>query len=428
MYDGTPDAPVKDLHDGDVFEIVRRYLEQQNKWPKLDTAPPKPADSTGAAPAAPDGSLPGAQTERKPATQQPGQGDTSQSHPAAEPAAPPPATDSQKPSGQAGSKVGQQDGRSDQVGSDKTGDAAAQRGAPSPSEGQTQADNRPASENMSPSGQKEQPTGSRRPSAGSQEPGKQQSPGGKGASGEQDQGRASEHAASPQKNEQPSDMQPKQPDGQPSGTQGPAREQGPSGTGANQDTRSDGDTSQGSSAKDSSSPASDKPSKAPAQQGPQQGPTGGGGNISDRLPATGRPTSGQPTVIQTPEVEPNLEYARQATDLVLEYLRDQQQNPDAKLLERLGWTPEQLAEFLRRWDQLKKSAQQDAQKRSELDEALRSLGLRPPADRLRQGEPRGVARTQQTESAERSAPPPKYLELFNAFRKGAARAAEEPSP
>lgn len=427
-YDGTPDAPVEDLHDGDVFEIVRRYLEQQNKWPKLDTAPPRPADSTGAAPAGPDGSLPGEQTERKPSTQQPGQGDTSQSQPAAEPATPPPATDLQQPSQQAGSKVGRQDGRSDQVGSDKTGSASARPGAALPTEGQTQADSPPASENMSPSGPKEQPTGSRRPSAGSQEPGKQQPLGGKGASGEQDQGRASEHAASPQKNEQPSDMQAKRLDGQPSGTQGPAKEQGPSATGASQDTRGGSDTSQGSSAKDSSSSASAKPSKAPTQQGPQQGPTGGGGNISDRLPAAGRPTSGQPTVIQTPEVEPNLEYARQATDLVLEYLRDQQQNPDAKLLERLGWTPDQLAEFLRRWDQLKKSAQQDEQKRGELDEALRSLGLRPPADRLRQGEPRGVARTQQTESAERSAPPPKYLELFNAFRKGAARAAEEPSP
>jgi hypothetical protein len=113
---------------------------------------------------------------------------------------------------------------------------------------------------------------------------------------------------------------------------------------------------------------------------------------------------------------------------VLEYLRDQQHRADPALLNRLGWNADQLAEFLRRWEQLKQAAEQDPRQRQELDEALKSLGLRPPDDRVRQSRASQQGRSQQAESAERSSPPAKYLELFNAFRKGAARATEEPSP
>jgi len=62
---------------------------------------------------------------------------------------------------------------------------------------------------------------------------------------------------------------------------------------------------------------------------------------------------------------------------------------DSDLLERLGWTPEEAREFLRRWQQLNQDAQQDGPAgdaaRRARDEALKSLGLRPHGTELRGG-------------------------------------------
>ena len=120
----------------------------------------------------------------------------------------------------------------------------------------------------------------------------------------------------------------------------------------------------------------------------------------------------------------NLEYARKATDMALERLRDQEHNPDPELLDRMGWTKEDLAEFLRRWNALEKAAQESPEGKREMDEALRSLGLRDPANRKRSG---GTATDNQRDlrdGGNRTSPPPKYRDLFDAFRKGAARSRE----
>ena len=64
-----------------------------------------------------------------------------------------------------------------------------------------------------------------------------------------------------------------------------------------------------------------------------------------------------PVAEKLPAAEPpNLDYAREATDLVLERLKDQQHNPDPELLKRLDWTPEDLQQFLARWEQMKQAA------------------------------------------------------------------------
>jgi len=79
----------------------------------------------------------------------------------------------------------------------------------------------------------------------------------------------------------------------------------------------------------------------------------------------------------------NLEYARKQTDLVVGKLADQlnRKKVDKDLLMELGWSEEDLKKFVDRWQQRKAAAEQgnesgDAAKR-ELDDALRSLGLRP---------------------------------------------------
>ena len=117
----------------------------------------------------------------------------------------------------------------------------------------------------------------------------------------------------------------------------------------------------------------------------------------------------------------NLEYARKATEMVLNRLKDQEHNPDPDLLDKLGWTREDLAEFLRRWESLQKTADESPTGKRELDEALKSLGLRDPNSRKRAGgkvtdDQRGLR-----DAGNRSAPPPRYRELFDSFRKAAAR-------
>jgi hypothetical protein len=120
----------------------------------------------------------------------------------------------------------------------------------------------------------------------------------------------------------------------------------------------------------------------------------------------------------------NLEYSRKATDLALQKLRDQQHDPDPALLEKLGWSKDDLAEFLRRWEGLKKSAAESADGKRELDEALKSLGLSDPANRKRTGSTTSDHDRDLRDAGSRTAPPPKYRDLFDAFRKGAARSGK----
>jgi hypothetical protein len=125
-----------------------------------------------------------------------------------------------------------------------------------------------------------------------------------------------------------------------------------------------------------------------------------------------------------PGEKPNLEYARRATDLALEYLRDQQGSPDPDLLKQLGWTEEDLRQFLARWDEMQREAVRDDRGQRELDEALRSLGLRPSQRDARRVRIRNDQFQGLREMGTQSSPPPKYLEQYNAYKKGTARVNE----
>jgi hypothetical protein len=170
----------------------------------------------------------------------------------------------------------------------------------------------------------------------------------------------------------------------------------------------------------SGQPGEPRPNQPPGdpsdRRGQQPGgnvPAGGGGGDSTPPDSAG----GEAAAAD----EANLEYARKATELALQKLNELDQNPDPELLDRLGWTKEDLAEFLNRWNSLKQSAEETPDGQRELDEALRSLGLRDPALRRRAG---GTASDDQRglrDSGGRTAPPPKYRDLFESFRKGAAR-------
>ncbi|HAY80428.1 MAG TPA: hypothetical protein DCY79_11525 [Planctomycetaceae bacterium] len=127
---------------------------------------------------------------------------------------------------------------------------------------------------------------------------------------------------------------------------------------------------------------------------------------------------------EVPDGDPaNLDYAKKATDMVLDRLEDQKENPDPELLKKLGWSKDELNAFLDRWKKLKQASQQDAKGERELNESLRSLGLRPPGSRAstRNSQTDNVRGLRDTGTRHR--PPPAVLERFNAYKKGISRAA-----
>jgi hypothetical protein len=119
--------------------------------------------------------------------------------------------------------------------------------------------------------------------------------------------------------------------------------------------------------------------------------------------------------------EANLEYANKATSLVLERLSDQRENPDERLLEKLGWTADELRSFVDRWQKLKRTARESEVDGRALDDRLRGLGLRPPNSRVRRGNRDGSRQGGLRESGAVSPPPAAYREQFDAFRKSRAK-------
>lgn len=168
---------------------------------------------------------------------------------------------------------------------------------------------------------------------------------------------------------------------------------------------------------------------SPANQGAPSGATGSPNGSGPRTPSTGggkpgdgsRGSSGPAGDVPEGD-EANLDYARKATDLVLEYLKDQRDNPDAELLNKLGWSPEDLRNFLDRWQQMKQAAdRQDPQARHELDESLKSLGLRSGRTQPRAAGAAADTVRGNRDDGQRSSPPARYLEQFKAYRKGTSR-------
>jgi hypothetical protein len=124
--------------------------------------------------------------------------------------------------------------------------------------------------------------------------------------------------------------------------------------------------------------------------------------------------------------EANLEYARKATDLAIAHLKDELRKgrPDAELLDRLGWTAKDLENFVKRWEQMRAQARQPGEKgtaaKRELDQALKSLGLRPRAATVKHG----AARDDQSrglKESRRTTPPAEYAEQSKAYSQGTAR-------
>lgn len=142
-----------------------------------------------------------------------------------------------------------------------------------------------------------------------------------------------------------------------------------------------------------------------------QGAPTGGGTAADR--------SGQGITNKSDDVADavNEAYTRKATDLVLQQLREQEHNPDPELANKMQMTPQELQEFARRWNQMKKDAESDPNKARELDEAFRSLGLRDPKAKRRAGGAMNDKQRDLRDAGGRSQAPSKYRQQFDQFRK-----------
>lgn len=144
-----------------------------------------------------------------------------------------------------------------------------------------------------------------------------------------------------------------------------ARKPGDKGTAGN------GDSDPNADARDEDLNPTGKPGKNPG--GGRLNP-GGGQAPGDPQDAAAEPPPAGPEK----EDPADLEYAKKATDLALEHLRDRmKQGDEQELLDKLKWTREDAERFLTNWDQIKREAgtsKADAEKR--LHEELKSLGLR----------------------------------------------------
>ena len=164
---------------------------------------------------------------------------------------------------------------------------------------------------------------------------------------------------------------------------------------------------------------------------------GGTGQRNNQTPGAGRPTGGgglagldaeeptgpPPARPESGEDEANLEYTKKATDLAIEYFKDQlaKDKPDQKLLDELKWTPDDMRRFVDQWERFKKQADStDPARRKNMEEKMKSLGLRPRGTTLKGGQTH-EARTPQVRESRRSEPPPEYADQYGRILPGRPR-------
>jgi hypothetical protein len=169
--------------------------------------------------------------------------------------------------------------------------------------------------------------------------------------------------------------------------------------------------------------------KTAGRQGEQSDSDPRGGAATGQGGQPGAPGSPSPSDGVVPEGDPaNLDYARKQTDLVLDKLSDQlrRKQIDKNLLEQLGWSEDDLRRFVARWQERKAAAGRSdpagEEARRELDEALRSLGLRPGS--LRQG-PIQDDTQRDLRQGFRGPVPREYQQRLRTYNEGVSRARQD---
>ena len=172
--------------------------------------------------------------------------------------------------------------------------------------------------------------------------------------------------------------------------------------------------------------AGDKGAGDKGAAGNAKGPAGKGkgsdkGNPSGESNRTESSDEANEETADIQSEEANEEYARKATDMVLDYLDRQKDQPDPELLKKLDWTKDDFREFLERWKNAKEQAAKDPKKKSELDEALRSLGLTPNKNRTARSTAPVDSMNGIQEKGTRVRPPEALRENFEAYKNALKR-------
>ncbi len=124
----------------------------------------------------------------------------------------------------------------------------------------------------------------------------------------------------------------------------------------------------------------------------------------------------------------NVEYAKEQLNLVLEKLNDQlaKKEVDRELLDELGWSEEDLRKFVDRWRERQQAANQNAtdeSARTELEDALRSLGLKPP--KIRQQTVAEEDKLRDLNQGIRTGVPLRFRDRLRAYNQGVSRSSGE---
>lgn len=169
---------------------------------------------------------------------------------------------------------------------------------------------------------------------------------------------------------------------------------------------------------------------SPSNQPNAEQPGTPGGAQSGQSPAEGTSNPQQSEQAwkagQDQAEKANLDYARKATDLALRHLKEElaKDQPDQQLLKELGWSRDETQHFIDRWEQMRAksgiSGQSGKAAQRELDDALRSLGLRARATTLRGNQARGN-KVHGYKESRRATPPPEFAEEYKAYTEGTAR-------
>lgn len=204
-----------------------------------------------------------------------------------------------------------------------------------------------------------------------------------------------------------------------------SQKQAPGKTGKSSDKTGDGSAKKadesgktaGEGGTDGNNPnsASKKTPNPQSKQG--KGPVTGGGAPTDGDVDNSAPPPGPKGEVPEGD-EANEAYAKKATEMALQHLRDHQENPDPELLKELGWTKDDLRSFLDRWEALKKAAERSPEAAERLEETYKSLGIRPASDKRRSGGMRSDNNRDLRDAGGRSDPPSSYADQYRSFKKG----------
>ncbi|QDT07698.1 hypothetical protein K227x_61260 [Rubripirellula lacrimiformis] len=191
------------------------------------------------------------------------------------------------------------------------------------------------------------------------------------------------------------------------------------------------DPSGESSSTDSAKPDPDSPESASPGSKSSDSSTGGGKakpiqqqSGDDSLPGTGDGSdgAGEGGDAALPPDPVNTEYAKQAADMVLDYLDQTRDQPDRELLDQLDWTESDLKRFRERWNRVREldpgNDQGNQPGGREMEDALRSLGLRDTNRDAGRSERAGADSLRGLrDSGNRKPPPAAYRDAFDAFRR-----------